>query len=108
MKVPLPRTLLLVTALVASTAAAPADAPASAPAVYTRGEFRSVSVEDGGRRTYARINVVVGQALPFSTLRFRVLDRALVQDLKPGARVEFRAQRLQGENTLTDLRPASQ
>ncbi|MDP3136289.1 MAG: copper-binding protein [Burkholderiaceae bacterium] len=108
MRSPLPGTLLLVATLLASATAVPADAPASATAVYTRGEFRSVSVEDSGRRTYARINVVAGQALPFSTLRFRVLDRALVQDLKPGAKVEFRAQRLQGENTLTDLRPASQ
>ncbi|MDO8278808.1 MAG: copper-binding protein [Burkholderiaceae bacterium] len=107
MPVHLLKALLLVAALASSTAASPADVPASAPAVYTRGEFRSASVDDGGR-TYARINVVAGQALPFSTLRFRVQDRALVQNLKPGARVEFRAQRLQGENTLTDLRPASQ
>jgi hypothetical protein len=75
-------------------------------AVYTRGELRSAPERDSAGHTYVRIKLVPGAKLPFSTLTYRVLDPALLAGLKPGARVEFRAERKDGENTLTAIRPA--
>lgn len=75
--------------------------------VYTRGQFRGVFEEEGGRRVYARLKLVTGQKLPFTTLSYRVRDRRLVQGIQEGTEVDFRAERIDGENTLTALRPAS-
>lgn len=86
-------------ALIDQTGAAPVQ-----EAVYTRGELRSVAEEDGGRRLYVRVKLVTGQQIPFSTLTYRVTDRRLVQGMEPGTPVEFRAERIDGENTITALR----
>jgi CubicO group peptidase (beta-lactamase class C family) len=75
--------------------------------VYTRGELRSALERDSAGHSYVRIKVVPRAKLPFSTLTFRVLDPALLAGLQPGALVEFRAERKDGENTLTAIRPAS-
>ncbi|RYF14458.1 MAG: hypothetical protein EOO30_18110 [Comamonadaceae bacterium] len=75
--------------------------------VYTRGEFRGSFEEDGGRRLYARVKLAPGSKIPFSTLTYRVPDRTLVAGLSAGTAVEFRAERIDGENTITAMRPAS-
>ena len=72
--------------------------------VYTRGEFRGTFEEDGGRRLYARVKLAPGLKLPFSTLTFRVRDPKLVVGIASGAAVEFRAERVDGENMITALR----
>jgi D-alanyl-D-alanine-carboxypeptidase/D-alanyl-D-alanine-endopeptidase len=72
--------------------------------VYTRGEFRGTFAEDSGRRLYARIKIAPGTKLPFSTLTFRVRDPKLVAGMASGAVVEFRAEPIDGENTITGLR----
>jgi serine-type D-Ala-D-Ala carboxypeptidase/endopeptidase len=71
--------------------------------VYTRGEFRGTFVEDGGR-LYARVKLAPGVKLPFSTLTYRVLDARLVSGVAPGAEVDFRAERIEGENVITEMR----
>lgn len=71
--------------------------------VYTQGEFRSASQEKDGRR-YAHIKLAPERKIPFSTLSYRVLDPALLEGMKPGARVEFLAERRDGENVLTAIR----
>ena len=83
----------------------PAAAQQPAP-VYTAGEFRGTSQQDGGRRLYAHIKIAPGAKIPFSTLSYRVRDRQLVAGLQHGARVEFRAERHDGENVLVAIRPA--
>jgi len=81
------------------------EASASSPAVHTQGEFRSLSQEDGGRSTFAHIKIAPGWKIPFTTMRYRVRDARLLDGLKPGTRVEFRAERVDGENVLLAIRP---
>ena len=81
--------------LVAVQAPAPAE---------TRGTLSSVTEEDGGKRMYVHLKVLPGAKVPFTTLRFRVRDRALLAGLGEGASVKFRAERIDGENTLVAIR----
>jgi hypothetical protein len=71
--------------------------------VYTRGELRGVFEEDGGRRHYAQVKLAPGRKIPFSTVTYRLADRKLVDGLSPGQAVEFRAERIDGENTITRM-----
>lgn len=73
-------------------------------AVYTRGEFRGMFEEEGGRRVYARLKLMPGHKIPFSTLTYRVRDPQLLAGLQNGTDVEFRAERIDGENTITTMR----
>jgi CubicO group peptidase (beta-lactamase class C family) len=75
--------------------------------IYTRGEFRGTFEEDGGRRHYARVKLALGWKLPFSTLTYRVRDPKLLVGIASGAAVEFRAEPIDGENTITALRVPS-
>jgi CubicO group peptidase (beta-lactamase class C family) len=81
----------------------PAAAKEAAP-VEARATLRSVTEEDGGTRMYVHLKVVPRANLPFTTLRFRVRDRALLAGLREGASVKFRAERIDGENTLVAIR----
>lgn len=78
---------------------------AGADSVYTQGEFRAVSQEQGSRDTFAHIKVAPGTKIPFSTITYRVRDAALLKGLQPGTRVEFRAERVEGENVLVAIKP---
>jgi Cu/Ag efflux protein CusF len=73
-----------------------------APPVYTSGEYRGTSQQ--GDRHYAHIKIAPGQKIPFSTLSYRLLAPDLVAKLKPGDRVSFRAERVDGENVLREIR----
>lgn len=86
-------------------ATAPAAAAADPATIYTHGEFRAVSQEPGSRDTFAHIKVAPGVKIPFSTITYRVRDAALLKGLQPGTRVEFRAERVEGENVLVAIRP---
>ncbi|MES2938619.1 MAG: copper-binding protein [Pseudomonadota bacterium] len=101
---------LFIAALLASGAvcasAQPAAAASTAAPVYTHAVVRSVFEEDGGKRLYIALKIAPGAKLPFSTLTHRVLDRKLVAGLKPGDRVGFTAQRIDGENVVTAIQPA--
>jgi len=72
--------------------------------IETRATLRSVTEEDGGSRTYVYLKIMPKAKVPFTTLRFRVRDRALLNGLSEGATVKFRAERIDGENTLTAIR----
>lgn len=87
----------------ADAAASPASAREAAP-VESRAILRSVSEEEGGKRVYVHLKVAPHANLPFTTLRFRVRDRALLAGLPEGASVKFRAERIAGENTLVSIR----
>lgn len=82
---------------------APAPLHEAAP-VETRATFRSVTEEDAGKRVYVHLKIVPRANLPFTTLRFRVGERALIAGLREGASVKFRAERIDGENTLVAIR----
>ncbi len=100
--------LLCCLAGAASTQAAATTAAADPATVYTHGEFRAVSQEPGSRDTFAHIKVAPGVKIPFSTITFRVRDAALLKGLQPGTRVEFRSERVEGENVLVAIRPRQQ
>ncbi len=99
---------LLTAALLACTAACAcaqqADSASAATPVLTRAVVRSVFEEDGGKRLYVTLKIAPGAKIPFSTITHRVLDRTLVQGLKPGDSVAFTARRIDGENVVTALR----
>lgn len=82
---------------------APRAAAQAAP-VEMRAIMRSISEEDGGKRAYVHLKVVPGANLPFTTLRFRVRDKALVAGLRTGSSVKFSAEKIDGENTLMEIR----
>lgn len=92
----------------ASAQAATAVVADPAATVYTQGEYRAVSQEPGSRDSFAHIKVAPGVKIPFSTLTYRVRDAALLKGLQPGTRVEFRAERVEGENVLVAIRPRPQ
>lgn len=70
----------------------------------TRATLRAVTEEDGAERVYVHLKIVPGAKLPFTTLRFRVRDRGLLAGLAEGASVKFRAERVEGENTVVAIR----
>jgi len=84
-----------------------AAAAKEASPVETRATLRFVTEEDGGRRVYVDLKVVPRANLPFTTLRFRVRDRSMLAGLREGASVKFRAERIDGENTLVAIRAVS-
>lgn len=91
------------TAALPSFAGAGSGDSKPAAAVYTRGEFRAASSDAGGH--YAHIKIAPGRKIPFSTITYRVNDVQMLAQFTPGMQVEFRAQRIDGENVLTAIRP---
>ncbi|WP_162241860.1 serine hydrolase [Pseudorhodoferax sp. Leaf267] len=87
----------------AATTPAPAAAAQAGP-VEMRAIKQSITEEDGGARVYVHLKVAPGANLPFTTLRLRVRDKALVAGLRNGASVKFSAERIDGENTLMAIR----
>jgi hypothetical protein len=90
-----------VPAAVAATSA-PAAKAASGSVVYTRGDFRGRSRQGG--RDYVHIKIAAGQKIPFSVLTFRVADVVVPTEVEAGTLVEFRAERVDGENVLLEIR----
>lgn len=87
-------------------AAGPVEPSASAPEVYTRAVVRSISKEDG-ERLYIRLKLIPRSKIPFSTVTYRVLDPRLIEGLREGDSVAFKAERLNGENVLTTIHAAA-
>ena len=75
--------------------------------VFTRATVQSVSGEDAQGRVYIRLKLQAIAQYPFATLTYRVRDPQLLQGLQPGTKVDFRAERRDGENTLVEVRPLS-
>ena len=99
--------MFLVGTSVAAAARGEQPAPATArdvAQVETRATLRSVTEEHGGDRVYVYLKIVPRAKLPFTTLRFRVRDRGLLDGLQEGASVKFRAERVDGENTVLAIR----
>lgn len=82
----------------------PGVAMATEQEVYTRAVVKSVAAENG--RLYIRLKLVPRAKIPFSIHTYRVMDAKLVDGLKEGDPVRFRAQRQGGENVLTAIETA--
>jgi Cu/Ag efflux protein CusF len=81
------------------------ESSAAATEVYTRAVVRSISKEDG-ERLYIRLKLIPRAKIPFSTLTYRVFDERLVQGLREGDSVAFKAERRDGENVVTAIHAA--
>lgn len=93
---------VIAVALLAS-AAGSAAAPAAEP-VATRATVQSRFEEDGGARLYVRLRLQLPGHQPFTTLSYRVPDRAVWEGLNRHDQVAFSAARIAGENTVTAIR----
>ncbi|MGJ7574354.1 hypothetical protein ACSFBX_27740 [Variovorax sp. RB2P76] len=87
----------------------PGGAAPAAPAgqVFTRARVRSVHEEPGGK-TYVRLKLLPRAKLPFTVQTFRVLDTSLLAGISEGAWVKFTTARVNAENTVTALHPATE
>lgn len=102
------RALLLVVCVLPCSLGAQSPARDGVPAsqeaghVETRATVRAVTEAQG--RLYVHLKILPRTKLPFTTIRFRVRDPALLAGLSEGASVKFRAERIEGENTLVAIR----
>ena len=87
----------------AQTGAATGDRPATvqARADLTAGEVRKVDKENG--TVTLRHERIVHLNLPPMTMVFRVADKGLLDSLRPGDRILFRAEENNGALTLTEI-----
>ena len=86
-----------------ATPAAPASTPASAPAAadFASGEVRKVYPESG--QILLKHGEIKSLDMPPMSMVFKVKDKALLDGVKPGDKVRFKAAQLAGDYTVTDL-----
>ena len=88
----------------AGAASAAGEGAAPAAPVYTRARLVSVEMDAGGNATLVRLKLLPRAKLPFTTQTFRVVNPALLHGISQGFWVQFTAQHIDGENTLTSIR----
>ncbi|OJU91314.1 MAG: hypothetical protein BGO13_13770 [Burkholderiales bacterium 66-5] len=109
---PLIAALLLATAASAQTGTAhqghgaqPANANANAAAdSLSEGEVRKIDSAQG--KITLRHGPIAHLEMPGMTMVFRVSDPALLDGLKAGDKVRFRAEQINGALTVTEIAPA--
>lgn len=94
------QTLLLTTAVTLPTL----SALVFAQAAMSTGEV--VKVDKGASRITLKHNGIKGLDVPAMSLVFRVANAALLNDLAPGDRVRFQAERVDGQYTITTINKA--
>lgn len=82
----------------------PAAAPASQGADFTQGEVRRIDL--AAKEVTLRHGPIPNLQMSEMTRVFQVQDTALLQHLKVGDRVRFKADRIDGALTVTALEPA--
>ena len=87
----------------AQTGAASSDRPATVQtrADLTAGEVRRVDKATG--RVTIRHERIVNLNMPPMTMVFRVADKGMLEPLRPGDRIHFRAEENNGVLTLTEI-----
>ena len=87
----------------AQTGAASSDRPATVQtrADLTAGEVRRVDKATG--RVTIRHERIVNLNMPPMTMVFRVADKGLLDSLRPGDKIFFRAEEKNGALTLTEI-----
>ena len=95
-----------VAALAAVAIAVPALAVSHQTALsgYTSGEVRKVDKAAG--KVTLRHGPIANLEMPPMTMVFRVKELAMLERLKEGDKVKFKAEKVQGSYTVTDLVPA--
>lgn len=85
-------------------AATGALAQAGDAAALTEGEVRRIDLDTG--RITLRHGEIVNLQMPPMTMMFRAKEAALLQGMKPGDRVRFRAEKVDGGYAVTVIEPA--
>ncbi|MDP2818896.1 MAG: copper-binding protein [Polaromonas sp.] len=78
--------------------------PVAASAQWTAGEVRKVDTEQG--RLTIKHEALLNLDMPGMTMVFRVLDDKLLQNLKQGDKIMFRAEKLDAGFTVVKLEQA--
>jgi Cu(I)/Ag(I) efflux system periplasmic protein CusF len=81
-----------------------ATRPPSAQPEYTRGEVQRVNRE--GERVTVKHEAIRNLDMPAHTMVLRVKEPAMLDRMKPGDRIEFVAEKLNGAIVITDVKPA--
>lgn len=104
---PITRALYALACCAATSLAAAQPAPAaSAPAAQLAdGEVRKVDTATG--RITIRHGEIRHLDMPPMTMVFRAGDAALLQQVKPGDRIRFRAEKVEGGYAVTAVEPAA-
>jgi len=99
------RSLILLAALLVSAPmhAGPSAPPAAQDIEMSEGVVRKVDAAAG--KLTLRHGPIVNLDMPPMTMVFRVQTPALLQNLKAGDRVRFRAEQIEGVFTVVELRP---
>ena len=92
---------LLVAAVAAVVPLAHATSHQSATPAFTDGEVRKVDKEAG--KVTLKHAAIANLEMPPMTMVFRVKDPAMLDRLKAGDKVRFRAEKVHGAYTVTEL-----
>ena len=87
-----------------ATAAASAAAEAANASELTDGEVRKIDLEAG--KLTLRHAEIKSLDMPAMTMVFSVKDKALIDKLKAGDKIKFRAVNEAGKYMVTDIQPA--
>lgn len=68
------------------------------------GEIRKVDVEN--KKITIKHGAIKNLDMPGMTMVFQVKDPAMVDRVKPGDKIRFKAEKLNGAIVVTDLQPA--
>lgn len=116
------KTLLTLTAFLAGATTAYASTHASAPMIkddgkkampmaastdtadFAEGEIRKVDA--GAKKITIKHGVIKNLDMPGMTMVFQVKDTALLEKVKAGDKVRFKAEKAGGAIVLTDIQPA--
>ena len=95
-------TMLMAAAL---ALASPAQATSHQSAVFTDAEVRKVDKETG--KVTLKHGAIANLDMPPMTMVFRVKDAAMLDQVKAGDKVRFKAEKIQGAYTVTEVAPAA-
>lgn len=88
----------------AQTAAPAASAAMQPGAAMTEGEVKKVDKEN--KKITLKHGEIKNLEMPGMTMVFQVKDPAMLDTLKPGNKVLFRAERVSGALVVTEMQPA--
>ncbi|MGZ8287900.1 MAG: copper-binding protein [Telluria sp.] len=91
-------------AALAQSAATPATPPAAAPVALVAGEVKKVDKETG--KLTVKHAPLVNLDMPAMTMVFRVKEAAMLDQVKPGDKISFTAERANGMVTIIRLEAA--
>ena len=71
---------------------------------YVEGEVRKVDKEAG--KITLKHGPIANLEMPAMSMVFRTKDPAMLDQVRPGDKVRFKAEKIQGALTITELKPA--